>query len=103
MGDYYYMMSKSNAVTKAEWANGIPNQGFIRYLDLLNQERVLLTDLDAIREILVKRADEFPKPPHYITLLGIVAGQGTLTSQGEVHQVRLFWHPCPPLNPMTSF
>ncbi|KAL2044903.1 hypothetical protein N7G274_002678 [Stereocaulon virgatum] len=68
------------------WFAEVPNKGLIYYKTLLNQERLLPTSPEALRETLMTKCYEFEKPA--MTRLGLqkVLGVGVLLAEGEEHK-----------------
>lgn len=58
----------------------------IRYLALLNSERLLVTSPKAISEVLVTKNYDFQKPPMMRYSLGRLLGIGVLLAEGEEHK-----------------
>ncbi|KAL2835562.1 cytochrome P450 [Aspergillus pseudoustus] len=70
------------------WKSTIPNRGLIRYYLPGNQERVLVTSVEALNDILVAKAGDFTKPAAVRSRLSLIAGNGLLLSEGEVHKAQ---------------
>lgn len=66
--------------------NTIPNDGVIRYLALLNQERLLVTSPKALAEVLVTKNYDFIKPSMMRFGLGRILGFGILLAEGDEHK-----------------
>ena len=60
----------------------------MRFRVFLNEERVLLTSVAALREVLVTKAYDFVKPEKPNMLFRALLGHGLLSAQGEEHQVQ---------------
>jgi len=69
-------------------ANKIPNDGIIRYLGLLNSERIMITSPKGLSEVLTTRNYDFIKPSHVATGLGRLLGIGILLAEGEEHKMQ---------------
>lgn len=67
----------------------MPNQGLIRYSYVLNIERILLANPEAIAEVLVKKTYDFEKPGEARVALGRILGIGLILAEGEDHKVHL--------------
>lgn len=67
-------------------ATTVPNDGVIRYLALLNSERLLLTSPKALAEVLVTKNYDFQKPAMMRYGLGRLLGIGVLLAEGEEHK-----------------
>lgn len=66
--------------------NTVPNNGLIRYLGLLNQERILVTSPQALSEVLVTKNYDFVKPGFMRFGLGRILGIGILLAEGDEHR-----------------
>ena len=55
----------------------------------LNQERLLLTAPDGLREVLVTRSYDFAKPSQPAFLFRELLGNGILVADGEDHKVKI--------------
>jgi hypothetical protein len=80
-------MKEPSGYPHRRWFAEVPNKGLIYYKALLNQERLLPTSPEALREILMTKCYEFGKPA--MTRLGLqrVLGVGVLLAEGEEHKV----------------
>ncbi|KAF9901390.1 hypothetical protein EC991_006210 [Linnemannia zychae] len=58
----------------------------VRYLGAFNEERVLVSDPQAIRRILLSNSYNYKKMDRFAKMYHIVLGEGLLTSDGKVHQ-----------------
>lgn len=58
----------------------------IRYLGLLNQERLLLTSPKALAEVLVTKNYDFAKPGMVRYSIGRILGVGVLLAEGDEHK-----------------
>jgi cytochrome P450 len=67
-------------------ANSIPNDGLIRFLGILNHERIMPTSPQALKEILVTKNYDFTKPTEFITGLGRLLGIGLFLAEGDEHK-----------------
>ncbi|TDZ67987.1 Cytochrome P450 monooxygenase FUM15 [Colletotrichum trifolii] len=70
----------------ASWMREQPNERFIRYLDIGNKEGIVVTKLDAFKEIFQTKADSFQKPEFNIRLIAPIAGAGVAFSNGDEHK-----------------
>ena len=69
------------------YMRSVPNHGMIRYREFLNKECILLTSLEALREVLHTQSYTFVKPAYYRTGLGLVFGPRALPfAEGEEHK-----------------
>ncbi|KAJ4315270.1 hypothetical protein N0V94_006035 [Neodidymelliopsis sp. IMI 364377] len=64
-----------------------PNDGLIRYFGFLNQERLLMTDLETMKQVLQRDALKFDKLPGLANLQAAAGVSGLVTSKGEIHKV----------------
>jgi cytochrome P450 len=64
----------------------IPNEGLIRYLDMFNWERVMVTSPAALREMLVTKCYDFVKPTSTARLLIYFFGAGMPFVEGDLHR-----------------
>ena len=65
----------------------VPSDGIIRYLDMFNRERIVVTSPKVLAETLVHKSYEFIKPPHFVSGIGRILGVGLLLAEGEEHNV----------------
>ena len=70
-----------------EWINEVPNEGIIRYTNLFNVERLLITSPKGLGEVMVQKNYEFIKPAQLREGLGRILGVGILLAEGEEHKV----------------
>ena len=71
-----------------EWAQKIPNQGFIRYHGVLNIQKILVTDPNAIHDILVANPYSYVKPPPITKIIRSLIGDGLVVAEGEAHKTQ---------------
>lgn len=64
----------------------MPNDGLIRYLGLLNQERVLVSSPKALAEVLVTKNYDFIKPGMIRFSMSRILGVGLLLAEGDEHK-----------------
>ncbi|KAI9818872.1 MAG: hypothetical protein M1827_007693 [Pycnora praestabilis] len=88
MGQFRRILLEPSGVPHMQWAKSIPNDGLIRYMGLLNQERVLVTGSKAMGEVLVQKNYEFIKPPQFRLSIGRILGFGLLLAEGDEHKVQ---------------
>ncbi|KAL6720989.1 hypothetical protein ACLMJK_000089 [Lecanora helva] len=86
MGHFWQMLAISPGQALRSWVNEVPNAGLIRYLDLCNLERVVVTSPAAVAEVLLHRCYDFEKPPHFRKGIARVIGLGLFTAEGETHK-----------------
>ncbi|KAF2223440.1 cytochrome P450 [Elsinoe ampelina] len=86
MGHSARISKEPTGIPMRDWANEVPNNGLIRYLHWLNNERVLVTSPKAIAEVLVTKNYEFIKPKLVREGLGRILGVGILLAEGDEHK-----------------
>lgn len=62
-----------------------PDAQMIRYFGIANSESILVTGLDAMKEVLEEKTYAFVKPGFMKRLLGDVMGEGLLFAEGDEH------------------
>ena len=67
----------------------VPNNGLLRYYGPDMNERVLVTGVKALNDILVLNASSFVKPESVRRRLHVFGGEGLLLAEGETHKVFL--------------
>ncbi|KAL2443696.1 Cytochrome P450 monooxygenase FSL4 [Exophiala dermatitidis] len=78
----------SHAARLRYWTKTVPNDGLLRYYLEGNQERVLVTSVKALQEILVSHEAEFTKPKATKERLRYITGNGLLLAEGEEHKIQ---------------
>jgi len=68
--------------------NTIPNNGVLRYLGVLNLERVVVTTPKALAEVLTTKCYDFEKPQELRFSLGRILGIGILFAEGDEHNAQ---------------
>jgi hypothetical protein len=68
------------------WVRKWPDTQMIRYFTFGNSEAVLVTGLDAFRDVLSVKPYSFVKPELYKRLLGPIVGKGLVFAEGEEHK-----------------
>ncbi|KAL8707912.1 MAG: hypothetical protein Q9220_007132 [cf. Caloplaca sp. 1 TL-2023] len=86
MGHFWQMIETGPGEVLRSWANSVPNQGIIRYLDFFNLERVAVVSPAALAEVLVHRCYDFEKPPQLRKGIARILGLGLFLSEGDVHK-----------------
>ena len=69
-----------------DWINSVPNNSIIRFTTICNQERLILTSSEALKEVLVTKNYDWDKPKQLRLSLGRLVGQGILVASGEDHK-----------------
>lgn len=87
MGHFWQMIDAGPGVVLRSWANSVPNNGVIRYLDFFNLERVAVVSPAALAEVLVHKCYDFEKPPQLRKGISRILGMGLFLSEGDVHKV----------------
>ncbi|TAQ86556.1 hypothetical protein B7494_g5114 [Chlorociboria aeruginascens] len=85
-GQLARIRAEPSGAPMADWVNSIPNNGLMRYLGILNSERIIATSPEALREVLSTNSYDFCKPPELATGLGRILGVGVLLAEGEEHK-----------------
>jgi cytochrome P450 len=63
-----------------------PKAAMIRYFDVGNADAVLVTSIEAHREILHDNVYSFQKPPFFVRLIADIVGFGIGFAEGEEHR-----------------
>ncbi|PSR99430.1 cytochrome P450 [Coniella lustricola] len=87
-GQWEKIRKLPNGVPMQQWIATIPNDGLIRYLGLLNQERLLIASPKALAEVLVTKNYDFQKPALMRLGLARILGYGILMTEGEEHKIQ---------------
>ena len=69
-----------------QWCNEIPNEGFIRYHGILNIEKVLVTDPNAVHDIFSTHPYSYIKPPPISKIIRSILGEGIIVVEGDAHK-----------------
>ncbi|TVY37039.1 Cytochrome P450 monooxygenase [Lachnellula subtilissima] len=85
-GQFPDILARPTGVPMIEWINSVPNEGLIRYLGLLNAERLIVASPKALGEVLVAKNYDFVKPAHVTAGLGRLLGVGVLLAEGDEHK-----------------
>ncbi|KAL8799600.1 MAG: hypothetical protein Q9182_005776 [Xanthomendoza sp. 2 TL-2023] len=88
MGQFVTIRTEATGSPQQRWANEIPNDGLIRYLNVFNEERLLITGPKALAEVLTIKSYDFIKPAQIRNGLGRLLGVGILLAEGEEHKVQ---------------
>ncbi len=82
-------LKPKNGEQMLEWFDAIPNNGFMRYLDIFNTKVVTVTEPKLIGFFLREKAYHFIKTPRLRRLLVRLLGNGVLVSEGAaVHTIQ---------------
>ena len=87
MGHFWQMMEAGAGTVLRSWANSVPNDGIIRYLDFFNHERVAVVAPAALADVLVHKCYDYEKPLQLRTGVSRILGLGLFLAEGEVHKV----------------
>ncbi|CZR50970.1 related to isotrichodermin C-15 hydroxylase (cytochrome P-450 monooxygenase CYP65A1) [Phialocephala subalpina] len=87
-GHFKEISAKTTGDPQIEWINTIPNDGLIRYLGLLNSERIIVTSPQGLSQVLTTQNYEFIKPSHIAKSLGRLLGVGVLLAEGDEHKTQ---------------
>ncbi|CAO1597090.1 hypothetical protein XANCAGTX0491_000918 [Xanthoria calcicola] len=88
MGQFAAIRKEPNGHPQRRWANEVPNDGIIRYLNVFNEERLLIIGPKALAEVLATKNYDFIKPAQMRAGLGRVLGIGLLLAEGDEHRVQ---------------
>ncbi|KUJ07418.1 cytochrome P450 [Mollisia scopiformis] len=69
-----------------EFVDTVPNNGIIRYLDILNSEMISITDPKLVAEMLGPRADHLNKRPKIKVIMESILGNGLVVAEGKDHK-----------------
>ncbi|TLS27379.1 hypothetical protein PpBr36_04245 [Pyricularia pennisetigena] len=87
-GQTWKILEQGSSVPLEEWGNTIENDGMIRVNVALNSERLLVTSIEGIADVLVRNADNWRKPEALRHSLASVIGDGLIVSEGNAHKVQ---------------
>lgn len=94
MGHFWEMFRASPGAPLRDWAESIPNQGLIRYLDMFNMERVAVVRPEALADVLVHKCYSFEKPKILQKNIARILGLGLFLSEGDLHKVNIAFICC---------
>ena len=87
MGHFFQMLDVGPGIVLRSWANSVPNDGIIRYLDFFNLERLAVVSPAALADVLVHKCYDFEKPPQLRKGISRILGMGLFLAEGDVHKV----------------
>ncbi|RHZ43903.1 cytochrome P450 [Aspergillus thermomutatus] len=87
-GNYTKSDSSSHFARLRHWKATVANRGLVRYYLPGNQERVLITNVEALNDILVSKSSHFAKPEAVKRRLSRITGNGLLLAEGEIHKMQ---------------
>ncbi|PWZ01985.1 cytochrome P450 [Testicularia cyperi] len=86
VGNMIEAASKPGALVDMEWSRKYGKQGYFRTYFLFGRPAIHFLRPKALRQILVEDPYNYPKPSFAWKLLGVVAGYGLLTVEGDTHK-----------------
>ncbi|WPH01325.1 Cytochrome P450 monooxygenase [Acrodontium crateriforme] len=86
LGHGLTMFSRPAGKEFSRWMATIPNDGLIYFRGFFNTDRLLITDIKAIGEILVTKSYDFEKPPPIRNFLRRLLGDGLIIVEGDQHR-----------------
>ncbi|EST08173.1 Cytochrome P450 [Kalmanozyma brasiliensis GHG001] len=86
IGNMDEFVGKPGARAEIDWAREHMKDGVYRSTFLMGREAVHFHRPKALRKILVEDPYSYPKPPQAWKLLGLIAGYGLLTVEGDTHR-----------------
>ncbi|KAL9060636.1 MAG: hypothetical protein Q9162_000587 [Coniocarpon cinnabarinum] len=85
-GHFWRIFSEPSGVPQSEWIESVPNDGLIYYRSIMNSERVFVTSIDAMKEVLTAKSYEYVKPRQFLEGVGRILGVGVLFAEGDEHK-----------------
>ena len=86
-GHFFDIFHQPVGVPLIKFTRSVANRGMIRYRSFLNQERILPTSPEILKEVLHTQPYTFVKPPYMRLGIGSVLGlKGLLFVEGKEHQ-----------------
>ncbi|KAF5983164.1 cytochrome P450 monooxygenase / cytochrome P450 monooxygenase [Fusarium bulbicola] len=70
------------------WSRTIDNNGLLKYKHLFNQERLVVTSPEGLKEVLGQNSYDYVKPHLLRAMVGKILGYGLLLSEGDVHKMQ---------------
>lgn len=83
---YKRLLDEPNVDQLAKWCQEIPNEGFIKYHGILNIQKVLVTDPNAVHDIFSTKPYSFIKPPPISKIIRSILGEGIIVVEGDAHK-----------------
>ncbi|KAK0570239.1 hypothetical protein OC861_000190 [Tilletia horrida] len=84
-GQTRQIIQRDPGIAFAEWKADYGHKGVIRVITAFGRERIVFFKKNAVKQILVDRPYDYPKPSYLRRILGQVAGEGLLTLEGPEH------------------
>lgn len=88
MGHFAALRNEPTGKAQQRWANEIPNNGILRFLNMFNEEWLLITGTKALAEVLTTNNYDFIKPSRLSGGLGKLLGVGVFLAEGEEHKLQ---------------
>ncbi|KAL8664863.1 MAG: hypothetical protein Q9202_002725 [Teloschistes flavicans] len=88
MGHFGAIRNEPTGKAQQRWINEIPNDGIIRFLNIFNEEWLLITSVKALAEVLTTNNYDFVKPSMFSGGLGKLLGVGIFLAEGDEHKVQ---------------
>lgn len=85
---YVHVITKSRIELTLFRIHTVPNDGVIRYLGFFNQERLLVTSVKGMAELLTTKSYDFRKPDQITRGIGRILGIGLLLAEADVHKAQ---------------
>ncbi|KAF7723453.1 hypothetical protein EC973_002006 [Apophysomyces ossiformis] len=83
-GNIVEIFKQESGVSHKKWAKKYG--GILNYHGPWNRPRLLVTDVELLKQILTTHAADFAKPPETVRFLTRFLGDGLLVAEGEVHR-----------------
>ncbi|KAI1028853.1 hypothetical protein LB503_002597 [Fusarium chuoi] len=87
-GQWAESVSQPAGLPFRHWSRTIENNGLIRYKHLFNQERLVVTSPEGLKEVLGQNSYDYVKPHLLRAMVGKILGYGLLLSEGDVHKMQ---------------
>ncbi|KLO90249.1 pisatin demethylase / cytochrome P450 monooxygenase [Fusarium fujikuroi] len=87
-GHWAESVSQPAGLPFRHWSRTIENNGLIRYKHLFNQERIVVTSPEGLKEVLGQNSYDYVKPHLLRAMVGKILGYGLLLSEGDVHKMQ---------------
>lgn len=66
--------------------NDVPNDGVLRFKSFFNQETLVPTTHNTLKEVLSDHAYDYVKPSQFVNILRRILGDGLILVEGDVHK-----------------
>ncbi|CAK5271810.1 unnamed protein product [Mycena citricolor] len=84
LGHYLTIVKEETCIPQKQWVAAYGP--FVRFTGLFGDERLVVLETQALKEILVNDWLDYPRPQFMRDVLGLVAGYGLLTITGDEHK-----------------